>query len=66
VDYANNVVKHTAKFITFVGGEELLKLPIVTIMIIMSIIKIIIKRLHVSVVNRYCDHLSEMGFSSSK
>jgi len=66
VDYANSVVKHTAKFITFVGGEELLKLPIVTIMIIMSIIKIIIKRLHVSVVNRYCDHLSEMGFSSSK
>ena len=66
VDYANSVVKHTAKFITFVGGEELLKLPIITIMIIMSIIKIIIKRLHVSVVNRYCDHLSEIGFSSSK
>jgi hypothetical protein len=66
VDYANNVLKHTAKFIAFVGGEELLHLPVITIIIVMSIIKTIMKKLHVSVVNKYCDHLSDMGFSASK
>ena len=66
VDYANNVVKHTAKFIVYVGGDELLNLPIISVIIVMSIIKVIIKKLHVSVVDKYCDYLSDKGFASSK
>jgi hypothetical protein len=66
VDYANNVVKHTAKFLVFVGGEELLNLPIISVLLVMSLFKIIIKRLHMSVVNNYCDFLSDRGISSSK
>jgi hypothetical protein len=66
VDYAKNIVKHTANFIVFVGGEDLLNIPIISISLILCIIKVIMRKLHVSVVNKYCDHLSDMGLSASK
>jgi hypothetical protein len=66
VDYCKQVLKHTSKLLLYVGGDDFANFAIIRACLIIELMKLIMKSLHSTIISRYCNHLSDLGFKPSK
>ena len=66
VDYCTNVTRHMAKFIVYVGGEDLQVPSSITVVMVFALIKAVMKSLHMTTVSNYCNHLTDVDYKPSK